>query len=426
MKSHLPKVLQPLCGQAMISHVIQLAQTLHPKEGVVVIGEGMEDVKAASHPYKTAIQNPPQGTGDALRVGYEALQNPKGLVLMLYGDVPLITKRTLQSMIDKLRSTDSAIVVGAFQTPNPGSYGRIVMEGEILKAIVEAKDCSPAELQIPLCNSGIMVFDGKNLKSLLKKLDTDNAQNEYLATDCIKHAIDEGLTCRIVEMSEVEAQGINTPQDLAVAEQGVQNQLRRLHLLNGVRMVDPNTVYFSWDTEIGEGTTLEPNIFFGQGVKIGKYVDIKAFCHLEHCRVGDHASIGPFARLRPGTNLSETVKIGNFVELKNAQIAQGAKINHLSYVGDAVVGEKSNIGAGTITCNYDGVVKSQTTIGKNVFVGSNTTLIAPVSLADSAYVAAGTTVRESVPANTLTFNTIDQQFRVNWGDKNKKQKKKAS
>jgi len=437
MKSSLPKVLHPLCGLPLISHILNTVEALTPAETVVVLGEGMEDVanEVSSHPVgaKIVIQNPPKGSGDGARVGLGGLSEKalqKGTTLILAGDAPLVSGQTLQALVEKQQSSKAAVVVGGFRTMDPAAYGRLVTGGErgetseSLQKIVEFKDASEEEKQINLCNSGFYACDSSRLEGLLENLDNKNAQGEYYVTDIVANAIEGGASCGLIEMPEMEAHGINTPQDLAVAEQVAQNQLRRLHLVNGVRMTDPNTVYFSADTKIGENTTLEPNIVFGPGVTIGRNVAVKAYSHFEDCEIHESASIGPFARIRPGSVIGEKARIGNFVETKKAVVGTGAKINHLSYVGDATLGANSNIGAGTITCNYDGETKSKTTIGEGVFVGSNSTLIAPVTLADYAYVAAATTVRQNVDSGALAFNTKDQQARPNYLES--KKKKKAS
>jgi len=421
MNSSAPKVLHKIAGREMINHVLNLSTQLKAKDTVVVVGKDMTTLEQAVAPVQTAVQSPAQGTGDAAKVAFNALSPQKGTVLVLYGDVPLISKNTCEALIHEQQKNDAAVAVLAFRTMNPAQYGRVVADeaGNIDK-IVEFKDASEAEQKINLCNSGIFAFDASKLGQLLKTLTNDNAQGEYYLTDCVHLAREKGWGCRMVETVETEVVGVNNKQDLAVAEHLYQNAKRAELLTAGVTMIDPNTVYLSYDTEIGDDVIIEPNVFFGPNVKVGNGVHIKAYCHLEDAVVGDTAIVGPFARLRPGTKLGTGTRIGNFVEIKNTTLGDGSKVNHLSYIGDADVGKNANLGAGTITCNYDGFKKQKTTLGDGTFVGSNSTLVAPVTLGDNAYVAAGSLIRKDVTADALAHNKIDQIEKPGWTTEYKK------
>jgi len=415
MKSEKPKVMHPVAGRPMVNMLLDTLAKLHLDKVVVVVGPDMEEVEAAVAPHVTAVQYQRLGTGDAVKAGMGALDGFKGDILVLYGDSPLISEITLNSMLEARTPPEGqiapAVVVLGFLPDDPGAYGRLVVDeedGELL-AIVEANDATPEELSIGLCNSGVMCFDGGLLPQLLSRLSDDNAKGEYYLTDCVGLARDDGFNCAVVEGDEEELLGVNSRVELAMLETLAQDRLREKAMKNGATLIDPSTVYFSYDTKIGKDVVIEPNVFFGPGVRVGNGVHIKSFCHFEGAHVDNGAIIGPFARLRPGTELAEGAKVGNFVEIKNATVEAGGKVNHLTYIGDARVGAGANIGAGTITCNYDGFLKSKTDIGAGAFIGSNTALVAPVSIGDGAIVGAGSTITHDVGENDIVTTRAEQK-----------------
>ncbi len=402
MRSALPKVLHPVASRPMIQHVLAAVAPLAPVRTIVVVGPGMEALIEAVSPAETVVQMTPRGTGHAVISARPALQGFDGDVLVLYGDVPLISTDSLRAVLaERRRKPEAAAVVAGMRPADPRPYGRLVMCGEMLEAIVEAKDCTQEQAAIGFCNAGLWAIDGRLLFELLDGIGTDNAKGEYYLTDIVAVARRRGLPCRAVEAPADDMVGINSRAELAQAEALMQRRLRRAAMENGVSLVDPDTVYFSADTVIGSDTVVGPFVVFGPGCTIGSGVAIPAFCHLVGAKVGDGAVIGPFARLRPGAELGDGVHIGNFVEVKNSRLAKGVKANHLAYLGDSSVGAGSNIGAGTITCNYDGFAKHRTEIGEGVFIGTNTSLVAPVKIGDGAFVGAGSVVTEDVPADAL-------------------------
>ena len=415
MKSAKPKVMHPVAGHPMVNHLLDTLAKLDLDKVVVVVGPDMADVEAAVAPHMIAVQHDRQGTGDAVRVGMDALGPFKGNVLVLYGDSPLITEVTLNTLLEARqpmegRFAPAAVVLG-FMPDDPGAYGRLVVdeeEGDLL-AIVEAKDASPEEQGIALCNSGVMCLDGELLPQLLGRLSNDNAKGEYYLTDCVALAREDGFTCAVVEGDEEELIGVNSRIELALVETIAQDRLREKAMKGGATLIDPSTVYFSYDTKIGKDVLIEPNVFFGPGVTIRDGVHIKGFSHLEGATIETQATVGPFARLRPGANLGEGAKIGNFVEIKNADVEAGGKVSHLTYIGDARIGAGANIGAGTITCNYDGFLKSKTDIGAGAFIGSNTALVAPVKIGAGAIVGAGATITHDVGENDIVTTRADQK-----------------
>lgn len=416
MKSKLPKVLHPLAGRPMIAHLMETIDGLDPEDVAVVVGEFMDSVSESVAPFPTAVQVERLGTAHAVLAARESIGNFDGDVLVLYGDTPLITPNTLDAMLDARQSElDPAVVVLGFTPNDPGAYGRLIMaEDGGLDAIVEAKDASEEQLQVDLCNSGVMAIDGKVMWDLLDRVGNDNAKGEFYLTDIIALARADGRTCAVVEGDPDELIGVNSRIELAEAEAILQDRLRFQAMENGVTLTDPTTVFLSHDTELGEDVSIGPNVYFGPGVRVDDGVEIKAFCHLEGATVLGKATVGPFARLRPGTTVSEGAKVGNFVEVKNAMLEPGAKVSHLSYIGDAHVGEGANIGAGTITCNYDGYFKSKTVIGKGAFIGSNTALVAPVTVGDGAIVGAGSTVSKDVDADALAVTRAPQMQLDGW------------
>ncbi len=415
MKSRQPKVLHVIAGQPMLHHVLGTARGLGAGRLVLVLGPDMEDVAAAlpeSKPkIEIAVQTERLGTGHALQMAKPALDGFTGDVLVLYGDVPLITAETLRALL-AARRAGAALAVLAFEPDDSAAYGRLVLgpDGK-LERIVERLDADVATAEINLCNSGIMAVDGAHLSSLLDGLGNDNAKGEYYLTDIVAGARARGLDCVHAMASEEEVMGINDRVQLAEAEAALQGRLRRAAMENGATLIDPATTWLSPDTVLGADVTIGPNTVFGPGVRVADGVEILAFCHLEGADVGKGAIIGPYARLRPGAEIGEGAKVGNFVEVKKARVEKGAKINHLSYIGDARVGAGANIGAGTITCNYDGFAKSLSDIGAGAFIGSNSALVAPVVIGDGAVVAAGSVITQDVTADAIAVARGEQSER---------------
>jgi len=405
MKSRRPKVLHAIAGQPMLHHVLATARGLAPERLLLVLGPDMEAAGAAlpdgAPPAEIAVQTERRGTGHALLMAEDALAGFSGDVLVLYGDVPLITDATLRALLARKRS-GAALVVLAFEPGDSAAYGRLVLgPGGALEQIVERLDADPATAGIGLCNSGIMAVGGDHLFSLLNALDNNNAKGEYYLTDIVAGARARGLECAHTMASEEEVMGINDRVQLAAAEALVQERLRRAAMRNGATLIDPASTWFSLDTVLGEDVTVGANTVFGPGVRVADGVEIRAFCHLEGAQVAQGAIIGPYARLRPGAEIGAGAHIGNFVEIKKARVEKGAKINHLSYIGDARIGAGANIGAGTITCNYDGFTKSLSDIGAGAFIGSNSALVAPVVIGDGAVVAAGSVITSDVAADAI-------------------------
>ena len=403
MKSETPKVLHKLAGRPMINHVLAVAQSLGPARRVVVVAPGMQAVADAVAPVRTAVQVQPLGTADAVKSSLDELFGFDGTVLVLFGDTPLITQDTLRRVLAAREADDDpAIVVLGFHAANPARYGRLLVDNTgHLERIIEAADLGAAEQAINLCNSGVMAIDGRALPGYLSRIGNDNAKGEYYLTELIAVARADGRHAAVVTADEDELMGVDSRVGLARAESVLQSRLRTAAMESGVTLIDPSSVYFSHDTRIAPDVTVEPNVWFGPDVEIASGAHIKAFSHIEGAVIGKGVTVGPFARLRPGVELSDGVRIGNFVEVKNAVVGPGAKVNHLTYVGDAVIGAEANLGAGTITCNYDGYLKHQTTIGKRAFIGSNTALVAPVTVGAGAIVAAGSTITRDVPADAL-------------------------
>ncbi len=415
MKSTQSKVMHPLGGRPMINHLLATLGKMEIDKTVVVVGPDMADLEAAVAPHKTAVQHERLGTGDALKTGMAALESCDGDILVLYGDTPLLSQQTLNAMLEARRTGKGplcpSVVVLGFAPQDPGTYGRLVMDeddGELM-AIIEAADASQEELANELCNSGVMCFDGALLPQFLPRLKNDNAKEEYYLTDCVALAREDGFGCTVVFGEEEELIGVNSRSDLAQVETLFQDACRDRAMKGGATLLDPSTVYFSFDTKIGRDVVIEPNVHFGPGVNIADNVTIKSFCHIEGASIATGATVGPFARLRPGTRLAEDTKVGNFVEIKNTDIKAGAKISHLSYVGDAKVGQGANIGAGTITCNYDGFAKHKTDIGAGAFIGSNTALVAPLSIGEGAIIGAGSTVTRDVAQDAIVTARGEQK-----------------
>ncbi|WND03149.1 bifunctional UDP-N-acetylglucosamine diphosphorylase/glucosamine-1-phosphate N-acetyltransferase GlmU [Temperatibacter marinus] len=409
MKSDLHKVLHPIAGKPMIHHLVEAVQDLAPDEITLVVGALKEQVMEAVPMVAYAEQKEQLGTGHAVKIATDSFKNQAADVLILYGDVPFIPASIMQDMLDSRKQSGAVASVLGFTPKDAARYGRLKLDAEGgLESIVEYKDASEAERNIPLCNSGMMAVDGTLLPTLLSKLSNDNASGEYYLTDIVEIGRKMGKKISVTHACEEDVMGVNSRSDLAQAEAIFQTKMRTKMMDNGITMIDPNSVYFSADTVIDPDVVIEPNVFIGPQVKIMKGAVIKAFSHLEGAVIGKRAQIGPYARLRPGTKLHEDTKVGNFVETKKAIVGPGSKINHLSYVGDSLLGKKVNVGAGTITCNYDGYNKSVTEMGDGSFIGSNTSLVAPVKVGEGAIVAAGSTITKDVTENSLASERAKQ------------------
>ena len=404
MKSSTPKVLHKVAGLPMIAHVLNATKMAGGDKSVVVVGASAEVVgmviKEMDDEASTVIQHERLGTAHAVMVVDEWLHNSFDDILVLYGDVPLIQPETLLDMRAELHKGADVVVLG-FEAANPTGYGRLLVENGELYAIREHKDASTEEKQTNLCNSGIMAFNGAIAADVLNAIGKENSQGEYYLTDAVEVARSKGLKVVATNVAEEEVQGVNNRVQLAEVEGEWQRRKRREMMLQGVTLTAPETVIFAHDTVIGRDTVVEPHVVFASGVTIAGNATIRAFSHLEGASVSEGCIVGPYARLRPETVLLEDVKVGNFCEVKKSVVGIGSKINHLTYVGDTTIGVKSNIGAGTITCNYDGINKHQTKIGDNVFVGSNSSLIAPVEIGNNAIIAAGSVVTKDVPEDAL-------------------------
>lgn len=419
MKSDTHKVLHPLAGRPMLLHLIDSAAALDPARTIVVVGAGREQVEAAVRPHgaETVHQAEQLGTGHAVRMAEEALDGFEGDVLILYGDVPLVPTATMKRMLDRLHGAgDPAVVVLGFRPPEPGAYGRVIAnpDGSLVK-IVEFKDASAEERAETLCNSGLMAARAQDLFALLAQLTDDNAAGEYYLTDIVGLAVDSGRLAAVIEAPAHEVEGVNSRGELAALEAEWQRARRARAMAEGATLIAPETVWFAHDTKVGRDVLIEPNVFFGPGVEVADRAIIHAFSHIEGAKIASGAVVGPYARLRPGTVLGEDAKVGNFVEIKKSVLGKGAKANHLTYLGDAEVGAGANIGAGTITCNYDGFFKYRTNIGEGAFVGSNSALVAPVSIGKDATVAAGSVVTQNVEAGALAIARGRQEARPGWG-----------
>ncbi|MFL9842449.1 bifunctional UDP-N-acetylglucosamine diphosphorylase/glucosamine-1-phosphate N-acetyltransferase GlmU [Sphingomonas sp. ST-64] len=418
MKSDMHKVLHPIAGKPMLLHLTDTVAGLSPERTVVVVGARREQVEAAVAPrgVATAHQAEQLGTGHAVAQAQTALDGFDGDVLILYGDVPLVSAETMRRMVDRLHGADApAAVVLGFRPADPGAYGRVIADadGRIAK-MVEYKDASPDERAETLCNSGLMAVRSGDLFDLLARVGNDNAAGEYYLPDIVMLAAQDGRASAVIETGAVEVAGVNSRAELAALEAQWQAARRAQAMADGVTLIAPETVWFAHDTVLGRDVTVEPNVVFGPGVRVADRVMIRAFCHIEGAEIASGAEVGPYARLRPGTELGEQSKVGNFVEIKKSVLGKGAKANHLSYLGDAQVGEGANIGAGTITCNYDGFFKYPTVIGAGAFIGSNSALVAPVSIGDGAIVGAGSVVTKDVEIDALALVRPEQTSRAGW------------
>jgi len=430
MNSILPKVLHPIAGRAMILQLLDSLTDIDPDRIVLVIGPDMglvsDAIAAAGYDFEVVIQRDRLGTGHAVQQTEKVLSDFKGNVLVLYGDSPLITSKTLVKMLDaRAIQRNPAVVVLGFRPFDASEYGRLIVDNAgNLEAIVEAADANEDELSNDLCNSGVMVIDGTILFDLMSSLSNKNTKSEFYLTDIIKFSRQSGRDCGFVEGDEEELLGINSRAELALAETIIQDRLRESAMENGATLIDPSSIYFAYDTKIGRDVTIGPNVFFGPGVEICDGAEVRAFCHIEGAFIENNAIIGPFARLRPGADIGEGVHIGNFVEIKNATLAAGVKANHLAYIGDTKVGKKANIGAGTITCNYDGYKKSMTEIGAGAFIGSNTVLVAPVKVGQNSITGAGSVITKNVEDSALAITRVEQKVIKNYAERLKDAKVK--
>jgi bifunctional UDP-N-acetylglucosamine pyrophosphorylase / glucosamine-1-phosphate N-acetyltransferase len=406
MKSEMVKVLHPVGGLPMVGHVARAAMAAGGSDVALVVGRDAEQVEAAVRPLvkdvRVHLQTERLGTGHAVLAAKSAIAKGYDDLLIMFGDTPLIDGGALALAREKLAGGAEVVVMG-FRPSDPTGYGRLIEKDGELLAIREHKDATPQERQIGFCNGGLMAIAGRDALSMLEAITNDNAKGEYYLTDVVEIARSHGKKVIAIEVDAASVLGVNTRVELSEVESLFQAKRRRELMLAGVSMIAPDTVWLSWDTEIGAETMIEPNVVFRPGVKIAGGVIIRAFCHLEGANVAVGAEIGPFARLRPGAEMGRKSKAGNFVEIKKAKIGEGAKINHLTYIGDAVVGAAANIGAGTITCNYDGYNKHLTQIGAGAFIGSNSALVAPVKIGDNALIAAGSVITQEVPADAVGF-----------------------
>ena len=411
MKSSLPKVLHKIAGLPLVCHVVRQVQSIGKSDIAVVVGRGADEVSSAVKEFsKTAniyLQKERLGTAHAVLSAREMLSKNYDDVLIVFGDTPLIEAKSLECARDELAHGADIVVMG-FVTENPSGYGRLIEKDGKLQAIVEEKDATTEQKKIKFCNGGVMALNGKLALSLLEQIKNENAKKEYYLTDIVKIGVSRELEVRAISIPFENVIGVNTRFELSEAEALWQKRKARELMLSGVTMLRPETVYFSYDTAINGDVIIEPNVFFGLNVKVETGVIIHGVSHLEGAIVKAQSEIGPYARLRPGAILENSSKVGNFCEIKNARIGEGAKVNHLTYIGDAVVGGHTNIGAGTITCNYDGFNKWKTIIGENAFIGSNSALVAPVEIGDGAYVASGSVITDQVPENSVAFGRARQ------------------
>ncbi len=411
MRSARPKVLHEIAGKPLIAHVLGAVAGLKPQHTAVVIGPNQNDVAAAIAPADFVIQRQPRGTGHAVASAKALLGRYAGDILILAGDAPLVTRDTFKPLFDaRKRNPDAAVIVLGMRLADGGPYGRLILADDgSLARIVEAADCTEEERAVDFVSSGVMLAKAPVLFDLIAQLSAHNAQGEQYLTDVIGLARGKGLICRTAEGDPAELLGVNSRDELAFAEAVMQQRLRYAAMESGVSFTAPETVFLCADTKLGRDTVVGPFVVFGPGVKVGEGVTIPAFCHIVGASIGDRAVIGPFARLRPGSLLSDEVHIGNFVEVKNSRLGAGVKANHLAYLGDSAVGEGSNIGAGSITCNYDGIEKFRTNIGKGVFVGTNASLVAPLTIGPGAMIAAGSVITDDVPADALALGRARQR-----------------
>jgi len=428
MKSALAKVLHNVAGRSMIEHVLAAAGEAGTARRIVVLGQGTKEVAAAIAPAEIAIQDPPLGTGHAVLAARDLLKGFAGRVAVLFADTPLIRPENIRTIEEAMEGGAEIGVLG-FRPTDPAMYGRLILGSDgSLERIVEFKDTSAAERAVTLCNSGIMIVEARHLFTLLDRVDNRNAQGEYYLPSIVAIARAQGLRVVTAEAPAEDVLGIDNRAALAEAEGIMQRRLRTRAMLDGVTLIDPETVWLSFDTKLGRDVVVGQNVVFGPKVTVADNVTIKPFCHFEDCSIAEGAIVGPYARLRPGAVIGRNVHIGNFVEVKKAIIEEGAKANHLSYIGDARVGARANIGAGTITCNYDGYDKHFTDIGADVFTGSNSALVAPLKISDGAYIGAGSVITKNVESDALVVERSEQRQMLGWAAKfrAKKRAEKAS
>lgn len=415
MKSDLHKVLHPIAGRPMLLHLIDGVAALKPERTVVVTGAGREQVEAVVSPLgvMTVVQGEQLGTGHAVHQAEEAMGGFAGDILILYGDVPLVSTATMARMIERLHGEDDpATVVLGFRPLDPGAYGRVIADADgRIEKMVEFKDASPEERAETLCNSGLMAVRGEDLFTLLAQVGNDNAAGEFYLPDIVMLAAEDGRSSAVIETEASEVAGVNSRGELAAVEASWQQARRARAMADGATLIAPETVWFAYDTQIGRDVVIEPNVFFGPGVSVGDGAVIHGFSHIEGATIGVKAEVGPFARLRPGAVMGEKSKVGNFVEMKKAVLGPGAKASHLTYLGDAEIGAGANIGAGTITCNYDGYFKYKTVIGAGAFIGSNSALVAPVTIGAGAIVGAGSVITVDVEDDALAIARGRQEAR---------------
>lgn len=418
MKSDLHKVLHPIAGRPMLMHLLASLDALAPERTVVVVGSGRDQLERAldGRGVALAVQEPQLGTGHAVQQAEAALAGFDGKVLILYGDVPFVSSETMARLVARLDAPDApAVVVLGFRPDDAAAYGRIIADADgRIEKMVEFKDANEAERAVTLCNSGLMAVHARDLFALLARVSNDNAAGEYYLPDIVMLARADGRPSAVIETGAHEVAGVNSRAELAALEAEWQAARRARAMADGATLIAPDTVWFSHDTVIGRDVVIEPNVFFGPGVTVADGVVIHGFSHVEGATIASGAEIGPYARLRPGAVLEANAKVGNFVEMKKARLGVGAKANHLTYLGDADVGPGANIGAGTITCNYDGFFKYPTRIGANAFIGSNSALVAPVSIGDEAIVAAGSVVTRDVEAGALALARGTQSVKPGW------------
>jgi len=418
MRSDTHKVLHPIASQPLLLHLLDRVDAIGAEKRVVVVGKGRDQVEKAiaGRDVSIAIQAEQKGTGHAVQQAAEALAGYGGPVLILYGDTPFVEAETLRRMLDRLDGVGGpGVVVLASSPPDPLKYGRIVLgEGDHIAKMVEYKDATEEERAVRLCNSGMMAVRAGDLFRWLGKVGNDNAAGEYYLPDVVNIAASEGRDAVVIEGDPYETAGVNSRAELAHLELEWQRRRREQVLDEGATLIDPESVWFAYDTKLGRDVTVEPHVVFGPGVSVADGATIHAFSHIEGATIGTKASIGPFARIRPGTVLADRTKVGNFVELKKAEVGEGAKVNHLSYVGDTRIGARANIGAGTITCNYDGFGKYRTEIGEGAFIGSNTALVAPVRVGDGAIVGAGSVITRDVEPDSLAIERSQQKGIAGW------------
>ncbi len=418
MRSDTHKVLHPIASRPLLLHLLETVDASGADKRVVVAGKGRDQVEQALSGRDTLVAHQAQqlGTAHAVQQAESALEGYDGPVLILYGDTPFVEAETLRRMLDRLDGESGpGVVVLASCPPDPLKYGRIILgEGDHIAKMVEYKDATEEERAVRLCNSGMMAVRARDLFRWLAKVGNDNAAKEYYLPDIVNIAAAEGREAVVIEGDPYETAGVNSRAELAHLELEWQRRRREQVLHEGATLIDPESVWFAYDTKLGRDVTVEPHVVFGPGVEIADGATIHAFSHIEGAIIGAKASIGPFARIRPGTRLAERTKVGNFVELKKAEVGEGAKVNHLSYVGDTKVGARANIGAGTITCNYDGFGKYRTVIGAGAFIGSNTALVAPVTIGDGAVVGAGSVITRDVEPDSLALERSEQKGIAGW------------